>query len=396
MYDIDGIDALYDGGKGEAPKLSFFVELTATDGDGSELLRVVGESEGGELGELTAFKISNDDKRRLLPAAANGVATLSASLNLGEGKPLTQSAPLHLLENTKKQWIQIGSDAHSLRLQLQFLAAADGTGYHITHCRVTPPHRQTLTLTFAADADGAAERTVTAHGRGLAPQTPFTLTPESASVRVPRSCRVAATLDSGGGESWALEATALQLDAASQMVWRQLGARPSQLRVQLKLVPAAGGYTVTTVRVTAPADARGARRRQRRRRPRSRRRRRRPRLRPRLAGGGGPGRQRQCRSRRRWRRRRRRPDANPCHRRRAARARGRGRGGKAEAEAVAAAKAEAAAAAVEAGAARLAQEPDAATLLRRAEARHARAARARSAGRAGRSGDRGGGGAPAL
>ena len=90
------------------------------------------------------------------------------------------------------------------------------------------------------------ERTVTAHGRGLAPQTPFTLTPESASVRVPRSCRVAATLDFGGGESWALEATALQLDAASQMVWRQLGARPSQLRVQLKLVPAAGGYTVTT------------------------------------------------------------------------------------------------------------------------------------------------------
>ena len=342
MYDIDGIDALYDGGKGEAPKLSFFVELTATDGDGSELLRVVGESEGGELGEQTAFKISNDDKRRLLPAAANGVATLSASLNLGEGKPLTQSAPLHLLENTKKQWIQIGSDAHSLRLQLQFLAAADGTGYHITHCRVTPPHRQTLTLTFAADADGAAERTVTAHGRGLAPQTPFTLTPESASVRVPRSCRVAATLDSGGGESWALEATALQLDAASQMVWRQLGARPSQLRVQLKLVPAAGGYTVTTVRVTAPADARGAAPAPAakapavsapapRRRPRLRRRR------------WSRSRQRRCEPAR-WRRCRRRSGRRDSRVVANGRLTARGRGeaeAEAEAEAVAAAKAEA-------------------------------------------------------
>ena len=42
MFDMDGIDALLDGGGQAAPKLGYFVELTLRDADGNEVLKLTG------------------------------------------------------------------------------------------------------------------------------------------------------------------------------------------------------------------------------------------------------------------------------------------------------------------------------------------------------------------
>ena len=102
----------------------------------------------------------------------------------------------------KKQWAQLGFDSHGLRLQLHFLRAEAGGGYHLIHCRATPPPLQRLTLSFTFGDGQPCE--VIAEGRGVRPQTPFKLVGGDMSVRVPRQCRVAACL-TAGGEEWRLE-----------------------------------------------------------------------------------------------------------------------------------------------------------------------------------------------
>jgi len=45
MFDMDGIDALLEGGARPAPKLGYFVEIALRDAEGNELLKLTGESE---------------------------------------------------------------------------------------------------------------------------------------------------------------------------------------------------------------------------------------------------------------------------------------------------------------------------------------------------------------
>ena len=89
MFDMDGIDALLDGGGAQAaPKLGYFVELTLRDADGNEVLKVTGESEAGvPLDDQMAFKIPPDMKQQLLPDEACDDGALHAALNGGEDKP---------------------------------------------------------------------------------------------------------------------------------------------------------------------------------------------------------------------------------------------------------------------------------------------------------------------
>ena len=154
---------------------------------------------------------------------------------------------MSLDRSKKKQWVQLGFDTHGLRLQLHFLRAEAGGGYHLIHCRATPPPLQSLALSFTFDDGQPCE--VIAEGRGIRPQTPFKLVGGDMSVRVPRHCRVAACL-TAGGEEWRLDEVALQpnptpspnpnpnpnpspnqvalqLSAASQMEWKQLGRTSS-------------------------------------------------------------------------------------------------------------------------------------------------------------------------
>ena len=91
-----------------------------------------------------------------------------------------------------------------------------------------------------------------ATGRGMNAQTRFVVSPASAAVRVPRVCSARAVLSCGDNTSYETEKSALELGAAGQMVWRQVGQHATGLRVQVKLAPATGGYMVTAIRVTAP------------------------------------------------------------------------------------------------------------------------------------------------
>ena len=112
------------------------------------------------------------------------------------------SGSVALEPSKKKQWAQLGFDSHGLRLQLHFLRAEAGGGYHLIHCRATPPPLQSLALSFTFGDGQPCE--VVAEGRGVRPQTPFKLVGGDMSVRVPRQCRVAARL-TAGGEEWRLE-----------------------------------------------------------------------------------------------------------------------------------------------------------------------------------------------
>ena len=129
------------------------------------------------------------------------------------------------------------------------------------HTRVTPPPLCTLTLTFKGTKDDSLH-VIRAHGRGVAAQSTFRVSEAdgSASVRVPRLCSASATLEVGvGGEKFEAEETELQLGGTSQMVWRQLGKLPSEVRVQCKLAPASeGGFVLTNLRVTPPNALRNA------------------------------------------------------------------------------------------------------------------------------------------
>ena len=120
---------------------------------------------------------------------------------------------LGLDPSRKKQWAQLGFDAHGLRLQLHFLRAADD-GYHLIHVRATQPMAQTLELTFTG-ADGKV-CTVHARGRGVALQNPFKVDDADGGVRVPRRCRARASL-SAGDVTYDVDETALSLGAENQV-----------------------------------------------------------------------------------------------------------------------------------------------------------------------------------
>ena len=71
MFDMEGIDALIDGGAAAPPKLGYFVELTLRDGDGAEVAQITAESEAGvPLGEQMSFRIGAEQRQRLLPGEA--------------------------------------------------------------------------------------------------------------------------------------------------------------------------------------------------------------------------------------------------------------------------------------------------------------------------------------
>jgi HSP20 family molecular chaperone IbpA len=258
LYDLDGMDAMVEGGA-PAPlaPMQYFVEVAVLDADGKEAARLTCGSEEPTLGEAQqAFKLANEQKRLLLPA--DRCFSLAASLNSGEGRPWEVRGPLELADDKKKQWVQLGLDPHALRLQLHFLRDAEATnphGFHLIHCRATPPLLQRLSLIFSPVGEGAAPVTIRATGRGLNAQTTFAVDGADAGVRVPRACSARAVLECAGS-SYASEEVPLELGASSQMIWRQLGKFSTELRVQMRLAPAAGGYTLTALRVTAPPSMR--------------------------------------------------------------------------------------------------------------------------------------------
>lgn len=260
LYDLDGMDAMVDGGgPAPPPAMQYFVEIAVLDADGAEVARLTCGSEESTLGEAQqAFKLANEQKRMLLPA--DRCFSLAASLNSGQGRPWEVRGPLELSEDKKKQWVQLGHDPHALRLQLHFLRDAEATdphGFHLIHCRATPPLLQHLSLIFSPEEEGAQPVTIRASGRGINAQTTFTVDDAYAGVRVPRACSARAVLECAGS-SYATEEVPLELGASSQMIWRQLGKFSTELRVQIKLAAAAGGYTLTALRVTAPPGMRAA------------------------------------------------------------------------------------------------------------------------------------------
>ena len=135
------------------------------------------------------------------------------------------SDSLSLDRSKKKQWVQLGFDTHGLRLQLHFLRAEAGGGYHLIHCRATPPPLQSLALSFTFDDGQPCE--VLAEGRGIRPQTPFKLVGGDMSVRVPRHCRVTACL-TAGGEEWRLDEVALQPNPNPNPIPRACSSRCSR------------------------------------------------------------------------------------------------------------------------------------------------------------------------
>ena len=265
LFDLDGMDEILSKEVGAPVEEAFhyYTQLTVTGDEGEQIVSFTAESEGTDLSPQAPYRIEGDDKKRLIPARYNSNAVVTASLNGGGGaKPWQVSGRLSLLEGKKKQWLQLGFDPYAMRVQLHVLAEADGSGYHLIHARVTPPPSCQLILRFTPRKQGQHDVLVRARGRGVAAQTPFEVEVVDRAVRVPKLCSASAVLRVGEGES-VEEATCepvdMSLSGASQMVWRQLGKEHTEVRVQLKLAPAAeGGFTITAIRVTPPTTFRSS------------------------------------------------------------------------------------------------------------------------------------------
>ena len=93
---------------------------TGTKDKDKELVRIVAESEDGELAPQSAFVIPSEQKTLLVPASCNGHATVTCSLNLGSGagQSFECKGTLELVEGRKKQWLQLGFDPYGLRVQV--------------------------------------------------------------------------------------------------------------------------------------------------------------------------------------------------------------------------------------------------------------------------------------
>ena len=242
VFDLDGMDEMMakEMGVGATEKqMSYYLQIAVSDPDnGREYARIVAESENDSLDAQSAFLIPTEQKQTLIPATCIGTANVVASLNLGGATNYECKGTLELVEGRKKQWLQLGFDAHGLRVQLHVLTPPDGKGCHVIHARVTPPPPCVLTLTFVGKKDGTTHQ-VRAKGRGVAAQTPFEVEAFDSAIRIPKHSNASATLvvNAGAGadveEHASCAATELGLSSSSQMVWRQLGADPAQLRVQL-------------------------------------------------------------------------------------------------------------------------------------------------------------------
>ena len=274
VFDLDGMDELLSAESAAASNLQkemvYYLQITVCgDEDGNadkEYVRVLAESEDDTLAPQSAFIIPPEAKQLLIPNQCKGHATVTASLTLGtgSGQQFECKGTLELVEGRKKQWLQLGFDPYGLRVQLHILAAADGSGYHIIHARVTPPPPCLLTLTFVGKKQGETLQ-IRAKGRGVQAQAPYEVDAIDAQIRVPKLSSASAKLVVNVGAGVEVEevaeaaSTDLALSSASQMVWRQLGADASTLRVQLKLAPAeGGGFALTAVRVTPPSSFRNA------------------------------------------------------------------------------------------------------------------------------------------
>ncbi len=264
LYDSEGLEAMLEGGgphgggSAAAPRTALWLEVEIGNGDEGGWVRLDAQADALE-GTQTPLVLSRAHKTLLI--ADGACSEVRARLHGVGSRALEVSGSLDLEPTHRKQWAQVGFSPHALRLQLHFLRAPDGgAGYHLIHCRATPPLEQTLSLQFFEA--GASEETqppaaavIRATGHGLTAQTPFDVI--DPSVRVPRgAARVTAEL-ACGDTLLTLDETPIELSAKEQMVWRQLGKRADELRVQLKLAPAAGGgYALTAVRVTTPPSLR--------------------------------------------------------------------------------------------------------------------------------------------
>jgi len=262
VFDMDGMDELIEqvngGGAMQEKKLTYFLEVTFLDSSGAEVAKIVAESEDDALQDQAPFIIPNEQKQTLIPMKCNEGGCVKVALNSGLGEPWTSQAELELADDKKKQWHQVGVNPDCIRVQLHFLRAPDGSGFHLIHTRVTPPPLCTLTLSFK-DAKDGSEAVVRACGRGVLPQTPYKVKELDSFVRVPKLCCASAVLEVGNElDRFECSPTDLQLGGASQMQWRQVGKSHLELRVQIKLAPSAeGGYVITHLRATLPSGARG-------------------------------------------------------------------------------------------------------------------------------------------
>lgn len=118
-----------------------YLQITVTgDDEGNsdkQYLRLIALSKDSVLALQSAFEIPCESQFLPLPSKCKGHAIVSASLTLRSGHNVECSSTLELVDGCERQWLQIGVDPYGLRVQLQIFAL--GTGYHITHARVTPP-----------------------------------------------------------------------------------------------------------------------------------------------------------------------------------------------------------------------------------------------------------------
>ena len=257
LYDTEHLESLIDDsdiskGPQSQCKLEFEINDTCID--------AVAETEFADV--QTPFQISKVHKAREIKPCEEELEAVSllVSARLDTCK-LSLHETIVLDPEKKKQWIQLGYDPHQLRVQLHFLKSETKNCYHLIRCRATPPLEQKLTLLFEEAIQNQAQQvnviTVTATGHGLAPQTPFTICDET--TLLPRHSRVTAELTCGTRRLRSSTPTDMELNSETQMVWRQIGMRSDELRVQIKLAPGLkrqqgkGGFVVTALRVTVPS-----------------------------------------------------------------------------------------------------------------------------------------------
>merc|ERR1740138_321208 len=88
-------------------EMAYYVQIVVSEPTSkTELARIVAESEDDSLAPQSPFVIPTEERTLLIPQAANGTATVEATLNIGASEGHRVSGTLQLAEGRKKQWLQ--------------------------------------------------------------------------------------------------------------------------------------------------------------------------------------------------------------------------------------------------------------------------------------------------